>query len=889
MECVGSHTLEITRRWVTRVLRSTAVARREGNHSVEMPSQPDAVAATRMSTERSLRRRVWGFVLRQLIVALAVTPLVLLSLDLRPPIPAWVRSDDATRRIAILLASAVLLTHGLWAWIGRRTLHSSPRRTRVFRPAGTTLLAVLFAVLIIVPTALVLGRISSTGAPPQEACEPIPAPGARASVKLTLRAERQDMPDFVSMVKLELPHSWALTGALLGHRHTASFQQAIHCLLPREANPVSARDVTVTAGNGQVQVTETVKADVSDAVRGHIGPWSVMPNGSTWRLNLEMSQGPGVGQQQDVEVILPAGWRGESTPPPAQADAWRAAWKLDAWGHMDITVHPDGRARLVAQSGKPPYTLIDWVSYQLCGIAVLAWGYIAIPRRQERRRTCVPTPEPVDQSRVRSYLDLALLLTLLIVVDSLTSELRLLQSMNAGSKYWLSEILTYTVFTALVAVTGRLSPTVVSVLCSITVTCVIVLHDQPESESLTVKTVPLLALMVISTWMAVTGLASALLTATRAPRWRGRPAVSVIFIGTALSVVVLCWYAAIRIMNLYDNSSVANFEAAWTTLSGPITWFPWELANALDDVLWVLPIIALAAVLRKRAALAEPDLDASDRRAVIWIFCVSTLAWEIYVAGLWLPLSVLVAAPVLSITLREARRWVVLRRPQPEHATVVRAGRQALMDLQKTTSGRYENVRAYGPYADAGRNAIFGGRVALMLGLLPSGWFTWLDISSQRGDLDDGWALAVITITGSILGELVLWFVVGFVLGLLWRELPGRISPWKALPLVLAYGAGVLAQVLPDWALGQGPSWWALQRSLFVWAILTIVGFAIELRTWRQISPAPRLAVFYGYQGRFPWIRALAPQILATVFLAYAVLRPEQGFIQLELGQLVRR
>ncbi|MEU4407536.1 DUF6185 family protein [Streptosporangium sp. NPDC023963] len=379
------------------------------------------------------------------------------------------------------------------------------------------------------------------------------------------------------------------------------------------------------------------------------------------------------------------------------------------------------------------------------------------------------------------------------------------------------------------------------------------------------------------------------MNAIREPKWRGRPAVSVILIGTALSAVVICWYAAIRIMYLYDNSSVASFEAAWATLSGPATWFPWELAIALDDVLWVLPIIALAAVLRKRASLAEPDLNGPDRRAVIWIFCVSTLTWEIYVASVWLPLSILVAAPVLSITLQETRRWAVLRQPEPERATVVRAGRQALMDLRTMASGGYGTVRAYGPYKDAGRNALFGGRVALALGVLPTVWFTWLDISSQRGDLDDGWALAVITITGLIIGELVVWFMAGFVLGLLWRELPGQISPWKALPLVLAYGAGVLAQVLVDWALGQGPAWWALQRSLFVWAILTIVGFGIELRTWRQIRPIPRLALFYGYQGRFPWMRTLAPQILATAFLVYAVLRPEHGFIQFELGQLVRR
>ncbi|RSN03111.1 hypothetical protein DMB42_35365 [Nonomuraea sp. WAC 01424] len=543
----------------------------------------------------------------------------------------------------------------------------------------------------------------------------------------------------------------------------------------------------------------------------------------------------------------------------------------------------------MAQSGKAPYTLIDWISYQFCGIAVLIWGYFAIRRRETWRRTCAPTPEPVDQRKMRAYLSLNLLLVLFVVADSLASELGLLGPVRAGSRYWLVEILVYTVFAALVALTGRLSPTVVAVLSSIAMTCVIALYRQPQSESLTPKTVPLIVLMSITTWLSTTGTASALANAIQAPRWRGRPVISVILIGTALSAVIVCWYAAIRITHLYDTSSVANHEVAWATLSSPITWFPWELAVALGDVLWILPIIAMAAVLRKRASFAEPDLDSSDRRAVIWIFCVSTLAWEIYMAGMWLPLSLLVAGPVLSITLREARKWVVLRRQEHKQATVVRAGRQALMDLRKMRSGSYDTVRAHGPYTDAGRTAIFGGRIALALGILPTIWFTWLDISSQWGNLDDGWAMAVVKIAGLILGELVLWFVVGFVLGLLWRELPGRISPWKALPLVLSYGAGVLAQVLTDWFLGQGPTWWALQRSLFVWAILTIVGFGIELRTWRQIAPVPRLAVFYGYQGRFQWMRALAPQVLATAFLVYAVLRPEQGFIQLELGQLVRR
>lgn len=72
-----------------------------------------------------------------------------------------------------------------------------------------------------------------------------------------------------------------------------------------------------------------------------------------------------------------------------------------------------------------------------------------------------------------------------------------------------------------------------------------------------------------------------------------------------------------------------------------------------------------------------------------------------------------------------------------------------------------------------------------------------------------------------------------------------------------------------------------------MWAILTIAGFGLELRTRSQIKPVPSLADFYGYQGRFPWLSTLAPQLLATAFLVYAVLRPEQGFIQLELSQLV--
>ncbi|MEU4411524.1 DUF6185 family protein, partial [Streptosporangium sp. NPDC023963] len=445
-----------------------------------------------------------------MLVALAVTPLVLLYLDIRPPVPTWVRSDDATRRVAILLAAAVFLVHGLWAWSGRRTLHPRPRHTRIFRPGGTILVTVLFVVLVIVPTALIVGRISATGTPAEGTCKPLPAQGAPASVRLSLRAERRYIPDFVSEVKVRLPHSWAMTGALLGHRHSENFQQAIRCLLPRKQNPVSVETVTVTAADGLVWVTETVEADISDAVNGHIGPWSVVSHGTIWRLIPEMLQGPGAAQAQDIDVILPGGWRGESTPPPAKADASHASWKLDPGTLVNVTVHPDGRARLVAQFGKPPYTLIDWVSYQLCGLAVLIWGYIAIRRRKKWRRKRALISELVDQRRVRSYLRLVLLLTLFIVADSLTSQLGLLQPLTAGSRYWLIEILAYTVFATLVAVAGRLSPTVVTVLCSVAMACVIVLYGQPESDSLRPQTAPLLALMAITTWLTVTGTASAL-------------------------------------------------------------------------------------------------------------------------------------------------------------------------------------------------------------------------------------------------------------------------------------------------------------------------------------------------------------------------------------------
>ncbi|MER5431955.1 DUF6185 family protein [Streptomyces sp. NPDC002588] len=79
----------------------------------------------------------------------------------------------------------------------------------------------------------------------------------------------------------------------------------------------------------------------------------------------------------------------------------------------------------------------------------------------------------------------------------------------------------------------------------------------------------------------------------------------------------------------------------------------------------------------------------------------------------------------------------------------------------------------------------------------------------------------------------VIWAVLGFVLGALWRVLPGRRGPAKALGLSLVYAAPVALHWGLSRVVGESVGTWVLDAALTL-LILTTTGVAMDIDTFRR-------------------------------------------------------
>ncbi|MEV6509709.1 DUF6185 family protein [Streptomyces sp. NPDC051642] len=140
---------------------------------------------------------------------------------------------------------------------------------------------------------------------------------------------------------------------------------------------------------------------------------------------------------------------------------------------------------------------------------------------------------------------------------------------------------------------------------------------------------------------------------------------------------------------------------------------------------------------------------------------------------------------------------------------------------------------ALGPRDDWWANGVRGARLALIPGLPAAALGTWADwvrggawqdtLSNQFGL--PGMALAPVY-------WLTTWVGAGFLLGALWRVLPGRRGAVKALPIVFAFALPVGLDVLTGWFTDEGAANLALFLATLL-LVLTITGIALDLDTFQ--------------------------------------------------------
>lgn len=176
-------------------------------------------------------------------------------------------------------------------------------------------------------------------------------------------------------------------------------------------------------------------------------------------------------------------------------------------------------------------------------------------------------------------------------------------------------------------------------------------------------------------------------------------------------------------------------------------------------------------------------------------------------------------------------------------------------------------VLAWGPRATWWENGHRAATYAALLAAPASAlmtWRTWIDNGSWE---QTSWAAADTALT-LLLWELG-WVGAGFLLGALWRLLPGRRGPARALGFGLAYalpiGLDALARLATDESHGEA----ALDVSLTL-LILTVTALAMDLETFRserRYWPSRLSLLLSVYQMRYLALQAayLIAQIVAAI------------------------
>ncbi|MEU6674095.1 DUF6185 family protein [Streptomyces sp. NPDC046925] len=140
---------------------------------------------------------------------------------------------------------------------------------------------------------------------------------------------------------------------------------------------------------------------------------------------------------------------------------------------------------------------------------------------------------------------------------------------------------------------------------------------------------------------------------------------------------------------------------------------------------------------------------------------------------------------------------------------------------------------ALGPRDDWWGNGVRGARWALLPGLVAAAfntWAEWVRGEAWQNTLSDQTGLPGLTLT--FVSWMTTFAAAGFVLGSLWRVLPGRRGASKAIPVAVAFAAPAALDGLVGWFTREGATNLALQISTMLF-VLTVTSIALDLDTFR--------------------------------------------------------
>ncbi|MGG8407762.1 DUF6185 family protein [Streptomyces sp. 12297] len=391
---------------------------------------------------------------------------------------------------------------------------------------------------------------------------------------------------------------------------------------------------------------------------------------------------------------------------------------------------------------------------------------------------------------------------------------------------------------------------------------------------------------------------------------------------TAAMATVLWGYLAFdrqweRISWLADPRERA-YEDYWAyTLDSWWWYFP---GNALEPLLYMVSILAPLAVLGvlRVCRLEQYEKGAftpgrAEQFLLVVLFAVTLApqgiyfgfstypfflmltmctAWGVLALGSYVsvlerpfagdaPLGTVISRTDRADVLRLARRFRELQARRRNLGTVDTAERSAELESVEAEIDRLDQslpggVRpvdlpfACGPMPTWWGNARTGALNACLVGLPVTGLLYWTEaVKGNSWTVYTQTSAGFLWITVSILFWQVAWIVGGFFLGALWRDLPGRHGPTKAIFVALAIAVPWAADFLIAQALGGSVPGLVADIAAFG-SVMTCTGLVMDLQTFqdeRRYWPSNASLVAYVYQMRFASAAFFLAQLLALATL----------------------
>lgn len=241
------------------------------------------------------------------------------------------------------------------------------------------------------------------------------------------------------------------------------------------------------------------------------------------------------------------------------------------------------------------------------------------------------------------------------------------------------------------------------------------------------------------------------------------------------------------------------------------------------------------------------------------------------------PLGKVISRTSPSDVLRLARRFRELQSHLQRLSTASQSDRALVQEslereIDRLDQSLPEGVRpidlpfAYGPMHAWWDNACRCALIACFIGLPATGLMYWTDmVESETWTTISEIPSGFLWIVFQILFWHTTWVAGGFFLGALWRDLPGRHGPTKALFVAVAFAVPVAGHQIITQVIGQSaPS--ALRSIAAFASVMTFTGLVMDVETFqseRRYWPSNMSLVAYVYQMRVASVAFFLAQILA--------------------------